>query len=270
MKKEEYSLKKLNPYGPLENYRYLRRLWRREENERIIQFLFEEWEKERDPDVGEWALLFSYHWWRMEPLGEKRVRVARVARKMSLMYQSYHPEDIRGFFWNAVHTGMEALSLGILNALQHIPTFTRNLEIVLKRDPTYFYGGTYTLLAKMYMKVPPFPLSVGDLTLSKKYLEEGRKYQERKIALWYLVAGELKIIEKKIDEGIRLLKRMEEEVRPTDAMTMYALIAGIHDGTKLREVVEKGTYDRYQWDPLLEPVDLNLIEQLESRYGIVS
>jgi hypothetical protein len=232
----------------------------------MISRLWKEYEKNRNPDHGEWALIFSYHWWRMTPLGEERKRVAHLSRLMSEKYLKNHPDLPAGYLWLAVHTGMEALSIGILNALQFIPTYRRSLEEVIRRFPDYFFGGAYTLLAKGYLKLPPFPLSIGNLDLAEEYLEKARPYQERKIAFWYLVYAELKLLREGEKGAERMIERMKTEVIPRDAFSLYSLISSLHDAEKLLDVVKKSEYDRYQWDPLLFPIDLDLIRGLEKRY----
>jgi hypothetical protein len=202
----------------------------------------------------------------MTPLGEERKKVARFSRIMSEKYLKNHPDLPAGYLWLAVHTGMEALSIGILNALQFIPTYRRSLEEVIRRFPDYFFGGAYTLLAKGYLKLPPFPLSIGNLDLAEEYLEKARPYQERKIAFWYLVYAELKLLREGIQGAEGMIERMKMEISPKDAFSLYSLIASLHDADKLLEVVKKNEYDRYQWDPLLFPIDLDLIRRLENRF----
>lgn len=263
---EEEPLDHLNPYGPIANYRYLRRLWDPRVPGQVITKLWKRFEEDANPQYGEWALIFAYQWWRMTPLGNERIRVAHLSRLMSEKYRALHPDLPAGHLWHAVHTGMEALSIGILNALHFTPTYRRSLEEVTERFPDYFFGGAYTLLAKGYLKLPPFPLSIGDLNRAEEYLEKARPYQERRIAFWYLVYAELELLRKGQEAARAMVKRMEQEITPKDAFSLYSLVTSLHDASKLLEVVEKNQYDRYQWDPVLFPIDRQRIEALERRY----
>lgn len=263
---EEPELKRANPYGPLENYRYLRRLWRPGAAEPLIRRLWKAFEETGKEEYGEWALIFVYHWWRMTPLGKGRLEISRIGIEMSERFAKQHPRHPAGYMWKAVHTGTEVLSLGVLNALHYIPVYRRALDEVIRLSPQYFFGGAYTLLAKLYVKLPPFPLSIGDLGKGEEYLEKARPYQEKRIALWYLVYAELELLRKGVEGARAWLTRMEAEIVPKDAFSLYSLVASLHDGELFLKALEEKTYDRYQWDPILAPIEPELIQRIERRY----
>lgn len=77
-------------------------------------------------------------------------------------------DSLEANFWLAVNYGSFGTEKGIMKSLELIKPIKTCIERVLEIDESYFYGGPWRVLGRLYHKAPGFPFSVGD---SKKALE---------------------------------------------------------------------------------------------------
>ncbi len=77
-------------------------------------------------------------------------------------------ESIEANFWLAVNWGSFGNEKGIMQSLSLVTPIKETIEFVIERDESYFYGGPWRVLGRLYHKAPGFPFSVGD----KKKSEE--------------------------------------------------------------------------------------------------
>ncbi|RMF12723.1 MAG: hypothetical protein D6761_12265 [Candidatus Dadabacteria bacterium] len=209
-----------------------------------------------DAKYAEWASLYAFNYWRMVDLGDARIRAARIGTKLTQQFRADHPEHPGGHFWSATFLGLEAISRGILDATQLIPEYQKHLERAAAMDETYFYASPLIGLAKLYVKAPRFPVSVGNLDRGLEYLEKARPYQEKHFAIWYVFKAEADYLKTgDTAQAIRWLDAMRS-VRPVDSATQYALEMSIQDGVSLRKAISGGDYNKFKWDPLLTPLQV--------------
>lgn len=71
-------------------------------------------------------------------------------------------------FWLAVNYGSFGNEKGIMKSLSLIQPIKNHVERVLEIDESYFYGGPWRVLGRLYHKAPGFPISIGN---SKKAVE---------------------------------------------------------------------------------------------------
>jgi tetratricopeptide (TPR) repeat protein len=71
-------------------------------------------------------------------------------------------------FWLAVNYGSFGNEKGIMKSLSLIQPIKNHVERILEIDESYFYGGPWRVLGRLYHKAPGFPLSIGN---SKKAVE---------------------------------------------------------------------------------------------------
>lgn len=83
-------------------------------------------------------------------------------------------------FWLSVNYGSYGTEKGIMKSLALIQPIKTCVERVMKIDETYFYGGPWRVLGRLYHKAPGFPFSIGDskkgLECLEKALEFGPKF----------------------------------------------------------------------------------------------
>ncbi len=83
-------------------------------------------------------------------------------------------------FWLSVNYGSYGTEKGIMKSLELIKPIKKCAERVLEIDESYFYGGPWRVLGRLYHKAPGFPFSVGDtkkgIECLEKALEFGAKF----------------------------------------------------------------------------------------------
>ena len=243
-----------DPFGKVENYEKLRRVMNRvSQIEQLIKDLWRSYETTGNARHGIWTLYYTALLWQVSPDPKQRTMVAKAGIQLARRLQKRFPKKLDPFFWESAFLAFHALTQGVLNSLQFIPIYESRLRTVEKRNPKFFYGGVYLLLAKLYMKTPPFPVSVGDLGKAKENLEKARPYQEKIYALWYIALAEYYHIVGETEKVNPTLERIHKEVCPIDAMTYYTYELAMHQAEAFREAIKTGKYDRYMWDPFLEP-----------------
>ncbi len=99
-------------------------------------------------------------------------------------------------FWLAVNYGSFGTEKGVMKSLELIKPIKKCVEKCLEIDESYFYGGPYRVLGRLYHKAPGFPFSVGDnkkaIECLEKAVEFGPKFFLNRIfiAEAYLTARE--------------------------------------------------------------------------------
>jgi len=240
------------PVGPYERIRALFQV--PEDVETLVKRLWGAYMDGGRPDYGHWALSYNYLWWQTLPQQvDVRVRVARIGQKMSAKYDADHPAKPEGVYWSAVFLGLEALTKGVLNSLQMVPEFIARLDASIARDASYLHNAAEWAKAKMYFKRPPFPMSVGSMRKGYEILEKADPADERAYALYAVLRAEAAYMADGRAAAARELKRLDD-VCPRDMITRYTYELSAYLGERLLAAADAGTYDKYTWDPLLEPV----------------
>ena len=248
-------VKLYNPYGPVENYwKYLRPIFYDSGYGRAyIERLWRIYRRDGDPDIGEWVLQGVYLWWRAHEAQSERIKVAQIGQKMAVEFANNYPRAAPGHVMGAVFFGAEALSRGVLNAIHLVPKVDERLRATMEIDPEYMYGLAPCLLAKMYTKVPPFPMSIGDLDKAYEFLKTAEPVAKGTFAPWYLFRAEADLHRYGHEKAFETLARMKSEVKPENVATTYLLDSMLHDAEEFRRVMRDGTYNKYTWDPVLVP-----------------
>ncbi len=109
-------------------------------------------------------------------------------------------DSLEANFWLAVNYGSFGQEKGIMKSLSLVSPIKERAEKVLELDESYFYGGAWRVLGRLYHKAPGFPLSIGN---SKKALECFEKALEfgPKFYLNHLFIAEFYISERKKDKA---------------------------------------------------------------------
>lgn len=114
-------------------------------------------------------------------------------------------ESLEACFWLSVNWGSYGQAKGIMKSLSLIKPIKETAEKCLEMDETYFYGGPWRVLGRLYNKAPGFPISIGDnkksLECFKKALAYGPKFY-----LNHLFLAELYISDRKYEEAKETLE----------------------------------------------------------------
>jgi tetratricopeptide (TPR) repeat protein len=81
-------------------------------------------------------------------------------------------ESLESNFWLAVNYGSFGQEKGIMKSLSLITPIKIAAERVIEIDESYFYGGPWRVLGRLYNKAPGFPFSIGDNKKAKECLEK--------------------------------------------------------------------------------------------------
>lgn len=220
--------------------------------EGIVRLFFREYLARGTLALAEAAFFYAYALWRAIPERGEREKFTTTLMAMGEEVAKRHPRSPLGFTMQTAATGMHIVSTGVLNALHLMPVYRKMLEEALSRNRTYFYGLLLILQGALYLKAPPFPVAIGDLSRARGFLEEAGTLARKVYGFWYIFWGELLLL----TEGVKALERVQaelvEEVRPPNAYLAYIRDSAIMDLEALLRKAREGSYDKYLYSPLLE------------------
>ena len=81
-------------------------------------------------------------------------------------------DSLESNFWLAVNSGSYGQEKGIMQSLAMISPIKAAAEKALALDETYFYGGPWRVLGRLYHQAPGFPFSVGSTKKAAECLEK--------------------------------------------------------------------------------------------------
>lgn len=103
--------------------------------------------------------------------GEKQ-RYFETGRRFAQTLAAEQPAWAEGHYWLALNLcGLAELG-GARRGLGMVPEIVAAMEKALKVNPAYDQAGPHRVLGRIYYECPPWPLSVGDLHLSRRHLSE--------------------------------------------------------------------------------------------------
>ncbi|MCB1026075.1 MAG: hypothetical protein KDB79_16885, partial [Acidobacteria bacterium] len=125
---------------------------------------------EEDPECG-WAygLLSEIYYWSGE-YADSEDKLFYYEKGVEYGEEGVAAEEdsLEANFWLSVNWGSFGQEKGIMKSLSLITPIKETAERVLEIDETYFYGGPWRVLGRLYNKAPGFPISIGN---NKKSLE---------------------------------------------------------------------------------------------------
>lgn len=81
-------------------------------------------------------------------------------------------DSVEANFWLAVNYGAFGQEKGIMQSLALINPIKELAEKTIELDETYFYGGAWRVLGRLYHKAPGFPFSIGSTKKAIECLEK--------------------------------------------------------------------------------------------------
>lgn len=109
-------------------------------------------------------------------------------------------DSLEANFWLAVNWGSYGNEKGIMKSLSLINPIKEKAEKCIELDETYFYGGPWRVLGRLYHKAPGFPLSIGNNKESLRCFEKAIEFGP-KFYLNHLFIAELYISERKKEKA---------------------------------------------------------------------
>lgn len=162
---------------------------------------------DEDPECG-WAhgLLAEIYYWMGETADEEdKLFFYEKGVEWGETGAQAEEDSLEANFWLAVNWGSYGHEKGIMKSLSLIKPIKETSERCIEMDESYFYGGPWRVLGRLYNKAPGFPISIGDnkksLECFEKALEFGPKFY-----LNHLFLAELYISDRKKDKARETLE----------------------------------------------------------------
>jgi tetratricopeptide (TPR) repeat protein len=208
-------------------------------------------DRKGDPKVQEVLCEWSYFLWRLAKKKEEKLSSLQLMRRCAEELRKVNPHTPPAVVWGVMAVALESLTLGVLETFHRVVYLRPLFEEALTLAPRYFSAAPYWLNGRLYFKLPGFPLSIGDVRKSEEYLEKALELAPG-FAINHLFLAETKYYLGKKEEAFALLDEIPR-VKPTTYWEKYAKWPIMNSARAFREVIEKGEYDRYKWDPILIP-----------------
>ena len=103
-------------------------------------------------------------------------------------------------FWLSVNYGSYGHEKGIMKSLSLIKPIKELSEKCIELDESYFYGGSWRVLARLLNKAPGFPISIGNNKKSLECFEKALEFGPN-FYLNHLFIAELYISDRKKDKA---------------------------------------------------------------------
>ncbi len=183
----------------------------------------------------------------------------------------FFPEEPIGWGMKSIFMGAYSLSIGTLNALQFALQGKQLMEkaYLLSNPHTITRAFASGILGRMYFKLPPFPVSFGDVNKSEVYLKEAVAIDPNNI-YFNIFLAELLSYTGRIDEALHIIDGL-----PSLKVTRwYHLISKkwtLRTLKTIRAAIEsgmKGVYSKYNYDFLLDPERHHSVDQKNIDFGI--
>jgi tetratricopeptide (TPR) repeat protein len=130
----------------------------------------------------------SYILWRLEKDDNaKRMKLANIALKASQELIKLNPKSEEGYYWMGASLGMIGTTRGVLNSLQLLPELKKAFETAITINDSYIHYNAYAHMGHLYLRLPGFPVSIGDRAKGLEYLKKAiQKDPKDAIAYLYL------------------------------------------------------------------------------------
>lgn len=125
---------------------------------------------EKDPNC-DWAfgLLSEIYYWCGEIAdAEDKMEFYKEGVEYGEQGVEVNNNSLEANFWLAVNYGSFGTEKGIMKSLELVNPMKTCLERAMEVDESYFYGGPWRVLGRLYHKAPGWPFSIGN---NKKAIE---------------------------------------------------------------------------------------------------
>ncbi len=193
---------------------------------------------------------YVYILWDISPKAKKKL-YSTIGIKYADETIKKFPKSPDGWVRKGIFIGTYAITVGVLNVLKYAPEMIKNLQKAYQLNKRYYYAMPCQVLGRVYFKLPPFPLSYGDINKAARYLYEALKIAPS-FAHIYVYLAEL--------EAERGNKKL--------ALKFLDKIAQIHPKTWYEVLIKKWTlrvlhrekeyilhgWNKYDYDFLTDPL----------------
>lgn len=130
-------------------------------------------EKDSECDWG-YGLLSEINYWLGEYSEDAADKLAFFEEGVSCGESGVgiNEDSLEANFWLSVNSGAFGQEKGIMQSLAMVAPIKERAEKAARIDESYFYGGPWRVLGRLYHKAPGFPFSVGSTKKAIECLEK--------------------------------------------------------------------------------------------------
>ncbi len=133
-------------------------------------------ENDSDCDWGYGLLSEIYYWTGEDAESDEKMFNFEKGVEYGEKGIAVNAGSLEANFWLAVNYGSFGTEKGIMKSLQLIAPIKTCVERVMEVDESYFYGGPWRVLGRLYHKAPGFPFSIGDTKKAVECLEKALEF----------------------------------------------------------------------------------------------
>lgn len=133
---------------------------------------------EKDPEC-DWAygLLSEIYYWSGEYAdAEDKMDYFEQGVDYGELGVKANEKSLEANFWLAVNYGSFGTEKGIMKSLELIDPIRTCVERAMEVDESYFYGGPWRVLGRLYHKAPGWPFSIGNNKKAVECLEKALEF----------------------------------------------------------------------------------------------
>ena len=201
-------------------------------------------------DLHRIRLDYTYFLWEVSP--KKDVpQIIKFGNKAVDELCKYFPNHPHCPLTRAIMLSLLGLELGPLNTLKGVPEVIKLYKKAAAENPRWFYCFAVRNLGRLYFKLPPFPVSVGSMVKAQKYLFKAYKMCPDHPDI-YVYLGDLMYELGQKEKAIKFVKKLYT-LKPKTWNEKIILTWTLRTVPVILKKYETGTYDKYNWDYLLDP-----------------
>ena len=185
---------------------------------------------------------------------EKKGDFARIAIKWADEEIKYLPDIGDGWAAKGMFLGAYGLSKGPLNVLYFADDEERYLLKAYRLGDRWIRSFAAGLLGLFYFKLPPFPMSIGDIEKARKYLIEAIEMEPGNI-YFKIFYAEVLSYTGQIDKAMEIIRSLPD-LQPRRWYEKVIYIWTMRTYPTIVEMIKsgiRGKYDKYKYDFLLDP-----------------
>jgi len=237
--------REFNPFASAKHYEAVTKPFYGDRNimKRVADWQIKSYQETPEAQAGEAACITLYNYWRLIEPPQERARIAQAGARFARQVARDFPRAPGGLIWVGSFEGLVMLTRGILDNLKMIPSIETPLNQAVELDPTHYFHLARLSLAKLYMKAPPFPMSIGRMETARKLLDASEKVRTA-FPIWALFEAEWQLQVNGKDAALAALDLIEEVDPPLEGAAHTAEIAKF-DAALFRQAIAGGNYDKY-------------------------
>jgi len=185
---------------------------------------------------------------------KEKESISKLNIKWAQEFLKYYPTNSFAMSMKSLFLGTYGLSQGVMNALYISNMGKKSLERAYELGNKWQKGFAAALLGRQYFKLPPYPISFGNLKSATKFAKISIKYQPNN-AMFYEFLAEIYAYKGEVDKAIKILNKIKE-IKPKcwyDIILKNRIINNYDIFLEILKSQLKGKYNKYKYDFFMDP-----------------